>query len=180
MLRKQLGHTSSTLKAAFAFDLFILGGLLLSRLALQCYTFWMSSRLNRMDFNSSFNWMVVSYVNLAFDGVFLVSILASGALSILTALSLKKKNGASGSFVVWISILVLSLFGYVLISVITQSMSLAGTWDYYDSVSPIALDWISSLLKALAFITIIIIARNASWRSNTVTANTYIGSGQRV
>ncbi|KAF2625179.1 hypothetical protein BU25DRAFT_412980 [Macroventuria anomochaeta] len=170
MLRKQLGHNPSALKIAFGLDLFVLGGLLLSYVVLLCYTYWRAGRFYRTRLSGfSFNYIASTYVCLAFDAVYMISILASGVLSLLAARSLKKKHVASGSLMVWISVLILSLFVYTLLSIIQISSQLSYGL-YFGEASYTVMYWITSFCRGLAFITIIFIARNPVWRPNTFAA----------
>lgn len=102
MLRKQLGHNPSALKIALGVDLFILGGLLASYVGMSCYeSYWTP----RSHYEGDYDWMASSYVNLAFWVIYLPSILASGALSLLAVRSLQKKHVAGSvriTSIVWL------------------------------------------------------------------------------
>jgi len=98
MLRKQLGHNPSALRKVFGPVLFVLGGLLLSYVSIQSYVGWTLGRMYRAYeeyYNIAIDGMSPTYVWLAFEGTFLVSILGSGAFSIITAHSLRKRHGTS-------------------------------------------------------------------------------------
>ena len=188
MLRKQLGHNSSALKIGFGLDLFILGSLLCSLVVLLCYEYWWIGRSYwKRPSSFSFNSMASAYVSLAFDAVYMISILASGVLSLLAARSLRKKHAASGvstsnpplasrqlthqqSLMIWISVLILSLFVCTLISIIQTSTQISYYVDL-ERTSYTAMYWITSFCRALAFITIIVIAKNPVWGSSTFAAD---------
>lgn len=95
MLRKQLGHNPSALRMVFGPILFVLGGLLLSYLVIVSYLYSHYGRLSYGYDDVDIDVMSPTYISLAFDGMFLISILGSGALSIIAARSLKKKHGTS-------------------------------------------------------------------------------------
>ncbi|KAJ4987725.1 hypothetical protein SVAN01_06749 [Stagonosporopsis vannaccii] len=164
MLRKQLGHNPSGLRMVFGSILFVLGGLLLSYLAIQSYFLWNFGRMDYGYNNITIDVMSPSYISLAFDGTFLVSILSSGALSIAAARALKKKHGTSNSLTVWISVLILALVGYSIISIIQVSTSVAGDF-YLTTGASIFLAYFGAFLRAVAFIVIIIIAKDSAWMS---------------
>ncbi|KAH6644024.1 hypothetical protein C7974DRAFT_12783 [Boeremia exigua] len=171
MLRKQLGHNPSSLRIALGIDLFVLGSLLLSSVVLVAYLYWHFSRAYFRGY-ISISPMSPLYVTLAFSAVFLISILASGALSIAAARSLKKRNSASNSFVAWIAVLIALLFGNSLLNIIMDSLQVSSIGLRGDSY--VAMAWMSSIFRGLAYITIIIIAKNPAWRSNREQPHAYI------
>jgi hypothetical protein len=96
LLRKQLGHTSAMLKVILAIDLVILGVILLVATVFICYSY---HSVGRDSYSSPGNigsiLSATQYIGFAFDGVTVISILGSGALSLATARSLKKKHIAN-------------------------------------------------------------------------------------
>jgi hypothetical protein len=96
MLRKQLGHTSAMLKIILGIDLVILGVLLLVVTVLICYSYHF---IGRSIYDSSASLGIIlsatQYITLAFNAVIVISILGSGAVSLATARSLKKKHIAN-------------------------------------------------------------------------------------
>jgi hypothetical protein len=97
LLRKQLGHTSAMLKVILAIDLVILGVILLVATAFICYSYHFVGRDSYYDSPGNIGTILsaTQYIGFAFDGVTVISILGSGALSLATARSLKKKNIAN-------------------------------------------------------------------------------------
>jgi hypothetical protein len=214
MLREQLGHNPSALKIFLGLDLFVLGGLLASTVAINCYMYWLGTEAAwTTSISRNFNFMAVRHVNMVFRVLYLISILASGTLSILAVRSLKKKHMAGGvsikftvlrsgclthqqSLLIWVSALIFSLFAYSLILIIQYIPALDFSFDY-SMAGSMAMYWIDSIFHAFAFIAIIIVARNAAWGSNRLTAAgapaeqqydsytyqqdpIYVGGGQRV
>lgn len=89
MFRKQLGQDLSVLRVVFGIDLLILGALLLALVAtLSYYYYWMG----RSYYQLGINIMASVYISLSFDAFYILSIIASGVLSVLAAKSLKRKN----------------------------------------------------------------------------------------
>lgn len=96
MLRKQLGHTSAMLKIILIIDLVILGVLLLVVTVLICYSYHFLARtIYESPANLSTILSANQYISLAFSAVTVISILGSGALSLVAARSLKKKHIAN-------------------------------------------------------------------------------------
>lgn len=169
MLRKQLGASTSALELVFGVVLFVLGALLLTYTVLTCYIYYYGVRsFNRYYYwNNGFNYMSAAYVGLAFVCVYLVSISGSGILAILGARSLKKKHGAPSSLVVGITLLTVFLFIYVLLDVVTSAMALSNYSFYINRVGLAIINWFQAFALAATYITIIVIAKNAAWRSTT-------------
>lgn len=97
MLRKQLGHNPTSLKVVLLVILFVLGSILLSYIVLNSYIqWWFSREYNSRDYSNipDTELMATNYLGLAFDCVFLISIIGSGALSLVAANSLKRKHVA--------------------------------------------------------------------------------------
>jgi hypothetical protein len=96
MLRKQLGHTSAMLKIILMIDLVILGVLLLVVTVFICYSYHFISRsIYESPANMGIILSASQYIVLAFHAVTVISILGSGALSLVAARSLKKKHIAN-------------------------------------------------------------------------------------
>ncbi|KAJ4366527.1 hypothetical protein N0V95_000193 [Ascochyta clinopodiicola] len=193
MLRKQLGHNPSALRMSLIAVLAILGVLNAVSVILYCYTSWLNMGYYR---SYDFNYAAVYYVDLTFWCVYLASILASAALSLLAGRSLGTKGVARGSLMLWISFLYLSLFVYSLLPIIRASVILTPEAQF-SSAGSVAMYWISSSFHALAFISIIGIAKDATWRPNAFAATgvpaeyehdaynyqqdpVYVGAGQRA
>ena len=99
VLRKQLGHRPLALRVTLLVDLFILGSLLAAFVSLVCYQDWLSIQELQGNYDAypgNYNWMASGYLQLTFWALYLVSILASGTLSLLTVRSLEKRNLARG------------------------------------------------------------------------------------
>jgi hypothetical protein len=95
MLRKQLGASTSALKIVLGLDLFVLAALLLTYVVMTCYIYYWNIRSFYGYYRSDwFNWVATNYVSLAFACVYLISILGSGVLALLSTRSLKKKHSA--------------------------------------------------------------------------------------
>lgn len=75
------------------------------------------------------------------------------------------------SLLVWIAVLHFSLLVSAVIS-ITQTAGQLSGGIYYGEPGYAAMAWISSIFYALAFITIIVIARNPVWRSSAFAEDT--------
>lgn len=167
MLRKQLGHTSAMLKIILVIDLVILGALLMVITVLICYSY---HYLDRSYYESPPNIGTIlsatQYILLAFNAVVVISILGSGALSLVAARSLKKKHLANTSFIIWIAVMALAIFARSLISII-QTAQVLTAFYYYNYAGRVAAYWISSFFGALAFVAIIFIAKNSAWNSAT-------------
>ena len=96
MLRKQLGHTSAMLKIILMIDLAILGALLLVITVLAIYSYhYLVRTIYESPANIGTILSATQYITLAFNAVVVVSILGSGALSLVAARSLKKKHIAN-------------------------------------------------------------------------------------
>lgn len=89
MLRKQLGQDLSVLRVVFGIDLLILGVLLLALVAmLSYYYYWMGRSYYQLGINT----VASIYISLSFDAFYILSIVASGVLTVLAANSLRRKN----------------------------------------------------------------------------------------
>lgn len=97
MLRKQLGHNPSALKTALIADLVVLGCLLIASVVMYCYVTWLSmdSYMNRRSVRD-FDYRAIYIVDLTFWCLYLVSIIAAGALAVLAVSSLHAKRVAGG------------------------------------------------------------------------------------
>lgn len=107
MLRKQLGHNPSGLKNALGLILLVMGGLLLSYVAIQCYLYNAQMDLYR-GYTIAIDYSSPVYIGLAFDALVIISMLFSGALSIIAARSLKKTYNTSNVSASTDSIIIIS------------------------------------------------------------------------
>lgn len=98
MLRKQLGHNPSVLKVALGVALLVLSGLLVSMVALGCYVYWMGADDGQdSSLTTYYNLLsAVNYIRVVFWALFMISLLASGAVSLLAVRSLRKNHVALG------------------------------------------------------------------------------------
>lgn len=71
----------------------------------------------------------------------------------------------------WISVLVVSMVGNSMISIIQASFYFSSYLNY-TVAGVMAMYYIAALLRALAFISIIVIAKNAAWKASTTVAST--------
>lgn len=72
---------------------------------------------------------------------------------------------------IWIGVLILSLVVYNLISIITTALSLTSFYGLTQSRAGSSVAyWLQSICRALAYITVIVIARNPGWSSTTFAA----------
>ncbi|KAF9695004.1 hypothetical protein EKO04_006794 [Ascochyta lentis] len=162
MLRKQLGHNPSALRMGLVAILIVLGSLNIAYIVMYCYISWMSIGYR---YPRNFNFIAVLYIDIAFSSVYLASTLASAALSLLAVRSLKTKRVAGNSLMLWVSVLYLSMFVYSLISLLQTAVAFSPL-ARFSYAGYAALYWISSFFRALAFASIIGIARDVAWRPN--------------
>lgn len=180
MLRKHLGHSPSALKVVAGLALFVLGGLLVPYIVIQCYLSWQYRDISKTP-DIKIDVFATRYISLAFDGMFLICVLGFGALSIRTARSIKKKYGTSNvstsvgrhmpslthkqSLTIRISVLVISLVGLNMVSIIYT----AGMMSYhifFTSASYVVIFYLLSIFPAIAFVSIIVIAKDPAWKFN--------------
>lgn len=97
MLRKQLGHTPAALKVALGIDLAVLGIILLPVIVLTSYGYYFIGRQDYRFYEANVTYILLAatYMGLAFKGVTIISVLGSGALSLIAGRSLKKKHMAN-------------------------------------------------------------------------------------
>lgn len=71
------------------------------------------------------------------------------------------------SLVVYIFVLTLCLFVYSLLDIIQIAITLTPYPIYITQAGLTAMSWIQAFARAVAYITVIVIAKNAAWRSNS-------------
>ncbi|KAF1931641.1 uncharacterized protein M421DRAFT_2288 [Didymella exigua CBS 183.55] len=166
MLRKQLGQNLSVLRVVFGIDLFILGVLLFTYTVMLCQYYY---ELGRNDyFNPGVNIAAAIYISLAFDALHVLSIIGSGALSVLAVKSLRQRSMAQSSLLAWVALLHFSLLVSAVWSLTATAIQVGGGL-YYGEIAYTVMSWISSTFYALAFVIIIVIARNPVWGSTADT-----------
>lgn len=70
-----------------------------------------------------------------------------------------------------IAVLTLCLFVYSIVDIIQSGLAISPASIYVTQAGYTAMYWIQSFARAFAFITVIVIAKNAAWRSNMFAEN---------
>jgi hypothetical protein len=71
------------------------------------------------------------------------------------------------SLMVNISVLTLCLFVYSLLDIIQTAIAVTPYSIYITQEGITAMSWIQAFARAVAYITVIVIAKNSAWRSNS-------------
>lgn len=90
--------------------------------------------------------------------------------SLFAALDIKTLTHQQ-SLMAGIAVLTLCLFVYSIVDIIQSGLAISPASIYVTQAGYTAMYWIQSFARAFAFITVIVIAKNAAWRSNMFAEN---------
>jgi len=173
MLRQQLGHVSKILKIALLVIVVFMGAITCVRIGLRSYYNWTfmqglnsswSSRAARVQFM-----LAVQRFSMAWDALYLLSVLAAGALALMTIVQLRSRRSPAGDLIGWVIALFLAMLFWIILIIVFAAFGL-GYVDYSIELST-TLTYLLSFSQALSFIFIICIAKHASWNTSTVVAD---------
>jgi hypothetical protein len=97
MLRQQLGHTSTIYKGALIAIVGIMGALTAGKIGLSSYINWSQTEVgwSRSSYNRGLVLTLQQY-NVAYYSLYLVSVLVSGGLALMSIMSLRSRRSPAG------------------------------------------------------------------------------------
>jgi hypothetical protein len=174
MLRAQLGHSTTVFKAIYIVIVAIMGALTCVLIGLACYNDWTQTQVGRVRY-TVYLFDVEAKYRVAYHTLYLLSVLASGGLAVMTIMSLRSKRHPAGDLIGWVIALTAVMAFWVIIRLVMGAAYLND--NYYSWEEALALSWLSLLGQVLSFIFILCIAKHQSWNgspfADPLTSATY-------
>ncbi|KAH8727909.1 hypothetical protein GQ44DRAFT_757822 [Phaeosphaeriaceae sp. PMI808] len=173
MLRTQLGHSTFVFKTIYVAISALMGILTCVSIGLISYIYW--SQAHTIGRWVALSWsFLLSYkrFGVAYSVLFLLSVLASGLLALMTICSLRSKKNPAGDLIGWVIALTISMAFSSIISVVATATTLQA--KYMEWETSVALNWLSNFSQILSFIFILCIAKHSCW-SRAAVLNPMVG-----
>ncbi|KAF2796596.1 hypothetical protein K505DRAFT_359177 [Melanomma pulvis-pyrius CBS 109.77] len=154
LLRQLHGHNPSYFKFIYGFILAIMGALTCGLVGIQCYNASVSAYVSS---GPSLGDAEIR-LRLAYYVLYLVSILAAGALAAATVVSMRARGTPRGNLTGWTIALMFSMFLWTLFTVIEYASNF--TDQGFDYKVYLAFSWIENTSQAFSWICMLFIAKS--------------------
>ncbi|KAH7091280.1 hypothetical protein FB567DRAFT_589176 [Paraphoma chrysanthemicola] len=179
MLQNQKdGLIKTPVKIILLAIMMVMGLLTCAAIGLQSYVNYSQSDLGSYSTNYALLYATVK-LRTAYDALYMISVLAAGALALITILALRKRRSPAGDLIGWSIALTFVMVFWSIVVLVWDAAALNNTfWEWETSA---ALVYLTSFAQVLAFIFIMCIAKHASWSSpagahHAMNADAYIGA----
>ncbi|CAO2654286.1 Nn.00g110190.m01.CDS01 [Neocucurbitaria sp. VM-36] len=160
MLRERLGGVTVVFKVIYLAILGLMFALTCGQIGLSCYNLWTQTDAG-YDAGAQLLTYSAERVRIAYSVLYFLSVLASGALSLVTVFSLRSRRHATGDLVGWIIALYFAMVLWCILSIVFAAATLQNTNLTFDTSA--ALSYILNFFQALSFIFLLCIAKHAAW-----------------
>ncbi|KAF2819822.1 hypothetical protein CC86DRAFT_334935 [Ophiobolus disseminans] len=180
MLQAQLSHASNLYKYLLLAVVGLMAALTCGQIGFSSYINWSQTELGRSTRSyRHVPYLVAQQYRAAFYSLYLVSVLASGALALKTILSLRSRRGPAGDLIGWVIALTISMVLWVILMLVFVAWYLQNVDYSWESAA--AVNYILNFGQALSYIFILCIAKHSAWSKSTVadpmsTLDAYAGA----
>ncbi|KAF1848429.1 uncharacterized protein K460DRAFT_275791 [Cucurbitaria berberidis CBS 394.84] len=167
MLRERLSGVTAVYKVIYIAILGVMFAITCGQIGLTCYNLWTQTEAG-YDANADLIVHPAEQLRVAYSVLYLISVIASGALSLMTIATLRSRRHPVGDLQGWIIALIFSMVIWVLLSVVFAAAYLQDTLLTFEASA--ALTYISNFFQALSFIFLLGIAKHAAWNKTAESA----------
>ncbi|KAF2027895.1 hypothetical protein EK21DRAFT_70981 [Setomelanomma holmii] len=164
MLRAQTGHRPVVFKIVTLAIVVLMGILTCTLIGMQSYNNWTQTEAGYDTNADAIIWETARF-RVAYYALYMLSVLASGALALITIIS--------QDLIGWVIALTFVMFFWSMLLLVLVAQSLQD--DALEWEASAALTYLINLGQALAFIFLLCIAKHAAWSAPTVADPAYVG-----
>jgi len=164
MLRSHLGGSIMPFKIILLAILAIMFALSCAIMGVNSYNNWTQTSAG-YDADAELLMEPAERLRVAYSVLFLLSVLISGGLSLITIFAMRSRRLAGGDLLGWVVTLIFSMVVWVLLQIVFAAAYLQDSYEILDFTTQVALLYVQSFFQALSFIILLCIAKHASWNS---------------
>ncbi|KAJ4375161.1 hypothetical protein N0V83_002245 [Neocucurbitaria cava] len=166
MLRQHLGGATRVFNIVYLAIVGVMFALTAVQIGISSYNLWTQTDAG-YDSNSEMIVRPAEELRIAYNVLYLLSVLASGALALMTVFALRSRRHAAGDLLGWIIALYVVMLVWCIIGVVFAASFLQDKELTYTTTQ--ALSWIYNLFQALTFIFLLCIAKHVAWTKSAET-----------
>ncbi|KAF2687623.1 hypothetical protein K458DRAFT_167431 [Lentithecium fluviatile CBS 122367] len=162
LLRERIGSGRGVYKAICLVILGVIGALTCGYIGLHSYNQWTVTP-DGQDANVYGKGDDETKLAMAYYSLYMISVVASGVLSIVTIVSMRSKRMAIGSILGWVIALTFCMFFWTLLMVVEWSAVQEGATLNLTYTTYVALDYVISFFQLFSYIAILFLAKSSAW-----------------